>query len=813
MTCMEKYSHFLLGANFASQIASFQPKTPIIEGPSLPERDRNNHYEAIKNSYDSAVSSGIDMLNQFQQDNNISADGVYLDIDLAVGGDSLKSLDSKSVIRLMNVTSIEHGEEQPKSTKATVYLPTNKSKWLDNKLNNYINPDKDSVHGPSNYRLINDINSINVSLLESFFSNRVEYERILPNEKNWYEVWVSNYSNNVVQETYEKLRHIDIEISARYIPFKNIIVFLIHADLDELEKLPCVLNYLSEIRVSKQPSILFTGEPIANQEWTELLNDSININIDDSSPIIGIIDTGVNNAHPLISSFLSEDRTDCVISGYEHIDNDGHGTGMGGICLFGDLTDSIYQRNSIAINHKLASIKIFSKFLRDQDQADLYGIRTENAVNKLENMGASIFCLAITEDDEDCWGIPSSWSADIDKILYHDGACDRIMLISAGNISDFENLTQDTYQVYCISKKIQSPAQALNAITVGAYTEKVNDSQYGNGGVPLAPPLEISPYSRTSFMWESKRIKPDIVLEGGNVLMHRILGGLSSTDLSLVTTSNNLNHSFQSFYATSAATALAANLIAQIKKTYPELSSLAIRALLVHSAEWTDGMKAKARPERLSMYGYGVPSIDRALNSQGKYVTYVFENSIVPYTTSSGGDLKYAGFQIFDLPWPSELLQSMGEETVRLKITLSYYIDPAPGEKGRLNRYRYPSASLYFDLKAPTESTESFIARHNKLNEAQNTATAASSRWEIGVRNRQSGSIQSDWLECTASELADCGQIMIYPGPGWWKEQKIDRIGNQIKYALVVSIETAETSIYSEIAHVIETKLQNQIQV
>lgn len=155
----------------------------------------------------------------------------------------------------------------------------------------------------------------------------------------------------------------------------------------------------------------------------------------------------------------------------------------------------------------------------------------------------------------------------------------------------------------------------------------------------------------------------------------------------------------------------------------------------------------------------------------------------------------------------------MGEERVRLKITLSYYIDPAPGEKGRLNRYRYPNSSLYFDLKAPTESTESFIARHNKLEEAPNTATSAAARWEIGVRKRQSGSVQSDWLECTAMDLAACGQIMIYPGPGWWKEQKINHIENTIKYALIVSIETAETSIYNEIAQVIETKLQNQIQV
>ena len=108
---MEEYSHFLLGANFASQGEAFQPKTPPIEGLPLPERDRYSHYEVLKNAYDSAISSGIDALNQFQNKNNVSADGVYLDVNLVNGGDSLKSLDSRNSARLMNVTTIDDGED------------------------------------------------------------------------------------------------------------------------------------------------------------------------------------------------------------------------------------------------------------------------------------------------------------------------------------------------------------------------------------------------------------------------------------------------------------------------------------------------------------------------------------------------------------------------------------------------------------------------------------------------------------------------------------------------------------------------------
>ncbi len=805
---MKEYPHFILGTNFASQHEAFRPKSGQFASV-VPDRDRSLHYSMLKAEYDEAVSSEIGALDQFRKDNRFGAEGVYLDIDLATGGEGLKRLDSRKATRLMNVSYPSNEQEQPKSAKATVYLPTSKRNWLDEKLDKYNDPDKDSSKGPRERVLINNIDAIQRSSVKSFFGNEAEYSTIRPEECNFYEIWIADGSSSVVESTFEKVRRLGLVISEKHISFKQMSVFLICADLRGLEKLPYALDYLSEIRVYKQPGILLAGEPVYRQEWTDLLKTEIVADIDDNSPVIGIIDTGVNNAHPLIQDFLPDGRTDCVISGLEHIDEDDHGTGMGGLCLFGDIANLIYQRGDISVRHKLASVKIFSN-KHNQGSKELYGVLTENAVEKLEEMGASIFCMALTENDEDCTGVPSSWSSAVDMILYHGGACDRLMFVPVGNIEDHESFTQDTYQDFCLSRKAQSPSQALNAITVGAYTEKVIDDV--NDGIPLASPQEISPYSRTSYMWDSRRVKPDIVMEGGNVLMHELKGALHS--LNLITTSSNLNQSFQGFYATSAATALASRLAAKVKSEYPDLSSLAIRALLIHSAEWSDGMKRIPKDQRLSMYGYGIPSEDKVLKSRNKYVTCVFENSISPYSIgNSGRGLKYAGYQLYDLPWPVELLQSMGKETVRLKVTLSYYIDPAPGERGRLNRYRYHNASLYFDLKAPTESTESFIARHNKLEDAPNTAGSASERWKIGMRNRQSGSVQSDWIKCTAAELADCGKIMVYPGPGWWKEQSIDRIDNSIKYALVISIETQDTPIYAAVKQTIENQIQLQSQI
>ena len=71
---------------------------------------------------------------------------------------------------------------------------------------------------------------------------------------------------------------------------------------------------------------------------------------------------------------------------------------------------------------------------------------------------------------------------------------------------------------------------------------------------------------------------------------------------------------------TSAATALAARMAAIIQAEYMQFLPETVRALMVHSADWTHAMK---RPEEsstsrqaiknvLRTYGYGVPSLERA---------------------------------------------------------------------------------------------------------------------------------------------------------------------------------------------------------
>lgn len=522
---------------------------------------------------------------------------------------------------------------------------------------------------------------------------------------------------------------------------------------------------------------------------------------DAENVIVGILDSGVNNEHELLKPSLPNERMDVAIGVQETTDKTDHGTGMAGLVLLGDLMNIAYQRNiTVNVHHALASIKIYEN--GHETPNEFYGAVIEEAIDKASKMGAIIQCMAIT-DESSYNGIATSSSAALDESIYHQGQCDRLVLVSAGNIES-NNVDHEDYIESCKANAVKSPAQAWNALTVGAYTEKafINDPDYR----PLAALGGVSPYSCSSFPWNEKRNKPEIVMEGGNVAYHNLFKETPHHDLCLITTSNDLQEPLESFCATSAATGLAARLAARIRVENPQLSMLSIRGLIVHSAQWTNEMKhIESIEERMSLCGYGVPNDDIAIYSNEKCATYIFENQLKPYK-QGGSNNVYDQMHYYDLPWPKELLEEMGGEDVKIRITLSYYVKPSPGYAGRTSKYRYPSATLRFDLKTATETEEEFLCRRNKY-EGEKTTKNDADRWTIKQQKRERGTVQSDWIECTAADLAEMDKIVVYPGPGWWKERKLSNVDNIVSYSLIVSIETKETDIYNAV----ETAIKNSI--
>jgi hypothetical protein len=263
-------------------------------------------------------------------------------------------------------------------------------------------------------------------------------------------------------------------------------------------------------------------------------------------------------------------------------------------------------------------------------------------------------------------------------------------------------------------------------------------------------------------------------------------------------------------WATSAACAQVAHLCGIISAEYPNLWPETVRALVVHSAEWTHAMQARiaeadgkrARARLVRRYGFGVPVAERALRSARDALTLVVQGSIRPFE-----DGKMREMHLHCLPWPNAVLGSLGEAPVRMRVTLSYFVEPNPARRGWQKRHRYQSHGLRFEVRRPSESMDTFRKRMNQRareEEEDRPTSSPDERWFLGEQARKKGSIHSDIWNGMAADLAECGFIGVFPVSGWWKDQpRRDRSEMGVRYSLIVSIETPgiETDIWTPIAH------------
>ena len=362
---------------------------------------------------------------------------------------------------------------------------------------------------------------------------------------------------------------------------------------------------------------------------------------------------------------------------------------------------------------------------------------------------------------------------------------------------------------------IEDPGQSWNAITVGGYTNSVTITDpLLKGFRPLADVDELSPFSSTSVMWDKKwPIKPEVLFDGGNVATNDT-DFSEATDADLLTTGSDLlNYPLSSIRATSGATAQAALFAARIYSEYPDLWPETVRALMIHSARWTSKMKKQfdvdeskktSKQSLLRACGYGIPSLDRALYCLNNHVNLIIESELQPYKSGQANEM-----HLHQIPWPSEVLLGLGEVPATLRITLSYFIEPGPGEIGWKDKYRYASCGLRFDVINSNETVEDFGKRINmkmRGDDTKDKGDGSPRNWYLGTNNRDVGSIHSDFCETTAAELVNANYVAIYPVGGWWKDRVyLGKSNEKIRYSLIVSIETPDTKtdLYTPIVNLI----------
>ena len=174
-----------------------------------------------------------------------------------------------------------------------------------------------------------------------------------------------------------------------------------------------------------------------------------------------------------------------------------------------------------------------------------------------------------------------------------------------------------------------------------------------------------------------------------------------------------------------------------------------------------------------------------------------------------------------DLPWPKAALEALGDASVELKVTLSYFVEPNPSAIEGLERsYSYPSYSLSFSVRKSVDTREMHLKKINKAKREADDSVSNRSQyagWQLG-NNAFVGSVHSDIWEGSASDLAAMGGIAVIPEAGWWKTKTTHhRYNDKARYSLIVSIRTKdihnEVNLYTEVENQIRNEVTASVEV
>lgn len=832
----ETHSHIFL--NSQPEVAPYKSVQTSGSSPRIPGRNRLPHSQRLINELKAIWENVAIRTAQREAISLPSREGTYLEFRSQAGSELItKSLeDVRQGVRLLNIR--HEGEGENLQTFATIYVPSSKEGHFLKKIEEYQNEEKDTVGGkPKNGDLVNSIEDVRIALLEALWMDPLGL--IPSNSPDWCEVWLrtSNDDRTVMEGFLETLSLLDVEYKTNYLIFPERAVILIHCNRDQLVEIVAQNDYLAEFRIGQEAAGFWVNESNKDQQgWVQDLLSRINIV--DSDVRICLLDSGVNNRHELIQPFLPDDSCLTVDPSWgvdDHDDGSGHGTLMSGIAIYNKLEEALVSGEEVTISHKLCSVKVLPRPSQNGTPKEFWGDVTDQGISRAEIRLPEeriVFCLSVTSKTDVDRGRPSSWSGAIDTTTFGSVDEKRLVIISVGNIKD----TADwgAYPNSNLTNSIQNPGQAWNALSVGAITEKVliSDAAY-NGHMPLAPIGGLSPFSSTSFTWDRKKwpVKPDVVFDGGNVLKApdgQFIERYEDYGL-LSTAKDTTRRQFDVINATSAAAGQASWLAAKIMEEYPQAWPETVRALIVHSASWSDEMldqfhlnlasKSDVK-DLMRIFGYGKPNADKALYTSNRSITYVAQEHIQPFIkdrvlVSGKNQTKYAtkDMHFFKLPWPTEELLANPDVEVQLRITLSYFVEPGLGEIGWKDKYRYRSHGLCFDLNSETESEAEFKKRINAAareegEELENES--GSQRWLIGMKGRTSGSIHSDIWKGTAAQVAACDMIGVFPVIGWWRQRThLGKCDTQTRYSLVVSLETPalEVDLYTPVLTKIQTPL------
>lgn len=588
-----------------------------------------------------------------------------------------------------------------------------------------------------------------------------------------------------------------------------------------------------DVELLKLPSIMFFRP--TGQALTISPDETQSIEVAPETPAIGdpvvaILDGVPFSQHEWLKNRLLLDDPDELEAKYQRGERK-HGTAMASLVIHGELdaqeaplTRPVYFR---PIMQPAPDTQDRSEYVPDEI---FYEDRIERAVRRMfEGEGDVPAQAPMVKVINLSFGDPS-------RLFIHSlSPCAKLLdwlswkykvlfCVSAGNFTESIDLgfTEDEFKLLTDNAKVEitlqsvsntahsrrliSPAESINAITVGASHQdssaitKINMARR----VDILPAGQLpSPINRLGNGFR-RSIKPEILMAGGRQLFNPPPIGKSFklSKIALppgqrVATENKEGERSASSYTcgTSNAVALASRSAARIyevieiiRNENPDVIqdnqvAVLIKALLVHGAsrEAADNLlekhlKTKANSRQFKQFsskfiGYGYPNIDKVLACTEQRATVI-----------GCGFIKEKQVHEYRFPLPPSLANTT--EWRRLTITLAWFTPVNPN-------HRYlRKAKLFFE--PPKKSDDLELERqqsdHNQV---------------------QRGTVQHEILESKKVSYYQEGDELVIPVQ--CNADATDRLDEEIPYALTVTLEVKEgidILIYQEIQNHIQLQVK-----
>lgn len=734
-----------------------------------------------------------------------------------------------------DVVVLRSERRDDRTESALLFVPDDARTFLQGRIRNYGQPPGNQPR--PDVDKFERVQTIRAAETRALFVGNVD---LSSSEMLWWELWV-RHDGRIAEGVATAARLAELDVHEDRLLFPDTTVLFVHASAEGIAgfvgRIPGAVAEIRKATGTIEPFLDRGAKGVRPQDWTADLAKRIVPPPQDANSVCAL-DTGIAAQHPLIAPGLHGAWAyDAAWGADDHHPQGGHGTPLAGVALYGDLEPLMNDARQVQLTHAVESMKLLPPRGFPKTMPPSYGVVTEGAVALVEAERPNVrraYCLANSACDFPPER-PSSWSGALDQITSGSMPGDqangvpaaerpkRLMVVATGNMPG-GNLAHVR-----LCHPLEDPSQSWNALTIGGFTRKETPPKNPPGLKAVVPANHRSPFSLGSQTLSSDLtpIKPEVLFEAGNMIANPSgdCGWEPSVSL-LAPGSNVLHEPLVPFWATSAAAGMAGNFIGALQAALPDLWPETHRALAVDSAHWPEPIRKRligrgqhwktgSKGEKqaiLREVGYGVPDLQRAINSASNDVTLIAQAPIQPFVGNpNGGPPVFNEMHFYDLPWPKSALEKIENGIVTMKVTLSYFVEPNLSGRAATRPETYRSFGLRFAMKKRSDTKEQFKRRVSGQQEKDAPGPQQEGDfWLLGSNAVQAGSLHCDLWRGRAIDLALHDAIGVYPVTGWWKThpgQK--RFNDKGRYALVISISAPgfAVDLHSEISTLVAAKV------